>query len=266
MFTRERGSFEEEPRHSKPTHFHDFSWEYSFAERGKFQFMDVDMEVSIGDGKMLRFLCWNPDRIGLRIHSVHYRRKAMDCAWKAMEKCVCNQVNEGSQLPAQLNAFPHFTATNNFPFNCRIHFRVFFVESSDCYSFFRIDRIRGKQLWAAAKNRLHTDVDFVVGHKTFPAHQVIVAARSPYFARVFDKKNFDVGKYHVEDCNPAVFEQLLFFLYTGFLQAPADNEFLLQAAEKFEVSTLKTLCRAALESSLESVQEDGLLYLSTLFE
>ena len=264
FYFREKGTYAEEPHTRNTTYFHQFSWDYVYGERGEFEFKGVDMEVFLREGDSLSFYCWNPCRIGLRIDRVCYQVRNEGNIWKSMEKCLCNSAN--SKNLAVLTGFPHFTAKENLPRSCCLDFRVFFVAYDESYSFCQIDYLRGIQLLKAAENRQHTDVEFVVGHKTFPAHQVIVAARSPYFARVFHLKNFDVGKYHVEDCNPVVFEQLLFFMYTGFLQVPADNEYLLQAAEEFEISTLKTLCRAALEASLESVQEDSLLYLSTLFE
>ena len=119
-----------------------------------------------------------------------------------------------------------------------------------------MDRLRGNQLWAAATNRQFTDVEFLVAGESFHAHQAIVAARCPLFEWAV-RENY--GKYEVIGCDPSAFEQMLFFIYTGGLKAPADSEHLLLLAKKYGIVTLQEICELALEGSFKSFNEEKLL-------
>ena len=97
-------------------------------------------------------------------------------------------------------------------FKGRIYFRIMLKESNQDYTFWLIDQLHGQQLWSAAVNGQFADIQFLVGERTFYAHQVIVAARSSHFAKVFkpDKK-IDLRKFKIGNCTPCNFEQLLYF-------------------------------------------------------
>lgn len=83
-------------------------------------------------------------------------------------------------------------------------------------------------------------------------------------AKLFSSHNkIQCGKYEIDDCDPCDFEQLLFLLYTGTLQASAQNENLLQLANEYEIATLQALCESALEKRVEST-DDVLMYLALL--
>ena len=66
-------------------------------------------------------------------------------------------------------------------------------------------------------------------------------------------------KYEIDDCDPAAFEQFLFFMYTGILQASANNSSLLHLADKYGIVTLSDICEWVLETSFQSVTDDDLL-------
>ena len=75
-----------------------------------------------------------------------------------------------------------------------------------------------------------------------------------------------LAKYEIANCDPSTFEQLLFFVYTGGLQASADNEELLLAAREYGIATLQSVCERALETSLQSITDDDLLRMSLLMK
>ncbi|KAG5881388.1 hypothetical protein JTB14_012005 [Gonioctena quinquepunctata] len=55
------------------------------------------------------------------------------------------------------------------------------------------------------------DVVFHVDHRYFPAHKYIISHKSPYLEKLMDEKKMVV----LSDVNPDIFEQFLFFVYTG---------------------------------------------------
>ena len=150
-----------------------------------------------------------------------------------------------------------FSAGGTFPLKSQVFFKIALKELNQSYSFCLVDRLRGNQLWSAATKQQSTDVEFVVGGKSFHAHRAIVAARSAHFAKLLSTGE-KLAKYEIANCDPSAFEQLLFFVYTGTLQASADNKDLLQLAREYGIATLQTVCERALESSLQSITEDML--------
>ena len=210
------------------------------------------MEVSLQSDGSMRFFCWNPNAIGLDIIRVDYNREGK-LYWKPMKKNDCDSSKSFSF------GLPYFSPEGPFPVKSKIQFRVSFKEATDKFKFRLMDRLRGSQLWTAATDRQFTDVEFVVAGKSFHAHQAIVAARCPLFQWVVRENYARHGKYEVVDCDPTVFEQLLFFVYTGTLQGPADSEQLLYLAKKYGIATLQKICEMALKGSFRSVNEENLL-------
>ena len=99
-----------------------------------------------------------------------------------------------------------------------------------------------EQLGSAAEKKLFTDVEFQVDEKKFAAHKFLIAARSPALAEMM--ANLDEGGViAVEDCDPAVFQNFLYFLYTGQVKAGASRRELFALAEKYQVETLKFVCQ-----------------------
>ena len=101
--------------------------------------------------------------------------------------------------------------------------------------------------------------------QTFAHHQNILAARSPYFAKMLSPKiQTDPLKHEIAGCDPCKFEQLLFFMYTGSLQAPADNKDLLLTAREYGIVTLQNICERPLK--FEPTIEDDMLFMSILLQ
>jgi speckle-type POZ protein len=97
-----------------------------------------------------------------------------------------------------------------------------------------------------------SDVSFVVGGETFPAHRAVLAARSPVFkAELFGSMaDATMPSITVQDMEPAVFKLMLRFMYTDSF--PADTELgdsptdllqhLLVAADRYALDRLKLIC------------------------
>ena len=160
-------------------------------------------------------------------------------------------------LKRQLSNFtPFFSVGGTVPLNSRVDFKILLRELDQNYSFCLVDRLHGQQLWSAATNRQFTDVEFVVGGKSFHDHRAILAARSPYFAT----------KCVIINCDPSAFEQLLFFVYTGGLQASADSRDLLQLGREYGIATLQSVCERALETNFYSITNDDVLRMSLVMK
>ena len=131
--------------------------------------------------------------------------------WKAMDQRNLEQVD--AFFARSPFGFPHFAACGDFPLKRYIYFRIMLKELNENYSFCLIDQLHGQELWSAATKRQFTDIEFLVDGETYPAHQAIVAARSPYFAKLFSsEKKIELRKFKIDNCAPCNFEQLLFFI------------------------------------------------------
>jgi BTB/POZ domain len=106
----------------------------------------------------------------------------------------------------------------------------------------RLDNRLTMDLWAAAVNRQHTDIEVVVGKTTYHAHRAILAARSAELAsRIGNGRRIEIT-----DVPPATFEALLKFIYTGVIHGPVDIVELFYAAYNFKVETLSRLGASSL--------------------
>jgi hypothetical protein len=156
------------------------------------------------------------------------------------------------------------------------NFYIHVVKTVDDYSYQPVDTLMGGQLWSAAKEALFTDFEFHLGDRVFPAHKGIVAARSSVFAAMFkaDMVESRTQKVVIEDIEPSIFEEFLYFLYTGQLKRSAADvtyriqlDFffklnyifelngkikLLMAADKYNVETLKSLCLTATAKDMDA--------------
>jgi speckle-type POZ protein len=92
-----------------------------------------------------------------------------------------------------------------------------------------------------------SDVNFKIGGREFPAHKNILAARSQYFAAMFEHptKEQSTNQVNIEDIEPDVFEELLRFIYTG--RVPSEKLETMAAAlfitaDKYLLEELKLKC------------------------
>ena len=104
---------------------------------------------------------------------------------------------------------------------------------------------------AASSSTSNGDVIFIVGEKKIPAHKLIVSARSPFFAAIFqhDNRRETALNNRVEivdidpDIGPETFEALLRFVYTDkvYLTIEMSKSFLV-AATRYSIDLLKWKC------------------------
>ena len=117
-------------------------------------------------------------------------------------------------------------------------------------------------------NALYSDVTFVAGGKEFPAHRALVADRCPLFEELFKDpmKKLQMNRIAVPE-GAAVFEELLRFMYKGKSEnLPSLAEELLAAAEKYQLTQLKTDCEQELIKQLDGTNGPRLLLLANLHD
>jgi len=73
-----------------------------------------------------------------------------------------------------------------------------------------------------------SDVTFVVANQNFPAHKVVLAARSTYFSALFSNKMKEQvlsnGNVEIQlDLDPILFATVLKWIYTEELDIPSEN-------------------------------------------
>lgn len=90
----------------------------------------------------------------------------------------------------------------------------------------------------------------------FPAHKLILAARSPVFEKMFEHKMQErvTNKIKVDDIHPDVLKEMLIYVYTGRVPRIGEENMaydLLYAADKYQLDHLKSLCEQQIICSLQ---------------
>jgi speckle-type POZ protein len=123
------------------------------------------------------------------------------------------------------------------------------VSSSADPSIFTVDCTSGlsSHLEELFYDMSFSDVSFNIGGRQFPAHKVILAARSQYFAAMFKHpmKEQSTNHIEIEDIEPEVFLELVRFIYTGRVQFDKMESMaagLFIAADKYLLDELKMKC------------------------
>ena len=94
-----------------------------------------------------------------------------------------------------------------------------------------------------------SDFTFVIGRQKFKAHKVFLSARSQVFSEMFEinGKVSPIESLKIEDCEPAVFEAMLRFLYTDEINETEEMaKKLLPVAKKYQVKLLQHKCEEIL--------------------
>ena len=100
------------------------------------------------------------------------------------------------------------------------------------------------------------DVTIRVKEQDFPAHKIILKARSPVLASTFrnDMEEKATGIVNIEDCDPSTFSEFLLFLYCEDVDnLSSENVFnLFTVADKYDVSDLSTKCLNFIKGNLSN--------------
>ncbi len=96
-----------------------------------------------------------------------------------------------------------------------------------------------------------SDITVNVRGRQFQAHKSILAARSTFFAAMFEHPTKENLTHQVEirDLEPAVFNEILRFIYTGRLSESTMGKMsagILAAADKYLLEQLKIECETQL--------------------
>ncbi|XP_057321798.1 speckle-type POZ protein-like [Microplitis mediator] len=115
-------------------------------------------------------------------------------------------------------------------------------------------------------SKIGSDVVVEVGDKEFPAHKIILIARSPVLAAMFSHEMIEKkdNRLTIIDIDPEIFEKVLEYIYTDkVVDLDDDANDLLEAADKYQLETLKQMCQNSLSKSLTA---ENSIYLMTLAE
>jgi speckle-type POZ protein len=121
---------------------------------------------------------------------------------------------------------------------------------------------------ACVLDEKYADFVFKVKNEKIAAHRVILAARSPLFAAMFqhDMQEKRTNEAEITDVAPAVFRALLRFIYTGHCEVVNLAEELLVAANKYDIQDLKQICAKELRKKLTADNAVHLLVFSDLHQ
>eukprot|EP00963_Diacronema_lutheri_P003974 scaffold308_cov327-Pavlova_lutheri.AAC.7 len=120
----------------------------------------------------------------------------------------------------------------------------------------------GKDLTRLLESGQDADVTFHVGNETFPAHRLVLMARSPVLSAMLSSpmKEGEEGVVRVMDVEPFVFRSLLYFIYAddvpelegedGMKNVPLIQH-LLAAADRFGLERLRRTCERKLCEAME---------------
>ena len=99
------------------------------------------------------------------------------------------------------------------------------------------------------------DITFTVGIEKFKAHKNILISRSPAFADMLEinGKISPIKNLKIEDCEPAVFEVLLRFLYTDQMEETEEMAMkLMPIAKRYQVKLLLQKCEDVLLKNIST--------------
>jgi len=113
------------------------------------------------------------------------------------------------------------------------------------------------------------DITISCDEHEYECHKLILASRSPFFKTMFETnmKEKKTGKYVIKCMKAEVFEDVLKYIYTG--AAPRIGlvaKELLEAAYRFQLTTLKERCEVTLCSQIEERNCIDLLLFGELFQ
>ena len=116
------------------------------------------------------------------------------------------------------------------------------------------------------KTSAHSDVVIKCQNEDIPCHKSILSARSPVFAAMFQHNMSEAQNHEVDilDLAPSTVHLMLEYIYSGHFQQTANTEDLLPAADKYELTQLKSACELSLSRTVNMNNCLDLLILSDI--
>ncbi|XP_065219681.1 speckle-type POZ protein-like [Planococcus citri] len=117
-------------------------------------------------------------------------------------------------------------------------------------------------------NDKFSDVTLCVNKQKYPAHKSVLAARCPYFWKMFeaDLTENNSDSIELKEIDEVVFREVLHFIYTGNAQELETMvPELLEAADKFGIDELKRICEEELFGALSTETAGDILILADRF-
>ncbi|XP_065205321.1 speckle-type POZ protein-like isoform X1 [Planococcus citri] len=112
-----------------------------------------------------------------------------------------------------------------------------------------------------------TDIVLSVNGQEFPAHKIILSARSPVFAAMFEHnvKENEENRVYINDMDEEVASEMIRYIYTGKCEKLAELATgLLVAADKYNLSRLKMICADELYKTLSVDNAASILLLADM--
>ncbi|EFX82536.1 hypothetical protein DAPPUDRAFT_316279 [Daphnia pulex] len=191
-------------------------------------------------------------KIGMRVEDVKYGIQGSGLSPATMKEMTKESIGDNGNLQLfTIDLDKMVTGQRTFVF------RICVEGTDPGYSYQLSDRLAKDQLWAALKNQYNlADVELIVKDRVFHVHKAILAARSPVFTDEFERIQpiKDVPhQIRIDGVEPSTVENFLHFIYTGEpMRTLADKE-LLKLADRYQHSTMASLCRVALKE-MDAIQ------------
>ena len=102
------------------------------------------------------------------------------------------------------------------------------------------------------ESSVHSDVVLKCGNRTFSCHKAILSSRSPVFDAMFRhsmQENLH-SEVEIEDLEADTVQLMLKNIYSGHLEPNSSTKELLSAADKYQLTQLKTACELSLSRSI----------------
>ncbi|XP_044576398.1 speckle-type POZ protein B-like [Cotesia glomerata] len=113
-------------------------------------------------------------------------------------------------------------------------------------------------------SKIASDIIINVCGKEFRAHKICLIARSPVLAAMFSHEMIEkkTNKIDIVDLKPTIFEKILEYIYTDEVtNLDAHAEDLLEAADKYQIQSLKNICQ---ESICKTLTQENAFKVSAL--
>ncbi|KAL6953836.1 hypothetical protein U1Q18_046966 [Sarracenia purpurea var. burkii] len=111
-----------------------------------------------------------------------------------------------------------------------------------------------EELGSLLKNGKFSDVTILVNGTEYPVHKTLLVARSSVFSAMFKQNGMlesENNRIEITDIGENVMEEMLRYIYTGNVEKLDELAGdLLEAADKYDLGKLKTMCENALISNL----------------